>query len=244
MHDKRNVCYGTERCTKYPKRSDPTYAKVVIAYCPQKEDPYRIRITVGGNLINYPGELTTCTADMTTAKLYWNSVLSTPKARYMCLNIGNFYLTTTLDCYEYMKMPINLFPPWIIDHYDLHTKVVRGYIYLQMHEAVWGLPQASILANKLLPKHLAPHCYYECKITPGLWMHTTRPIMFTLVAGNVGVKYEQQEDVDHLITALKTKYNLTKDWMEDLYCGIKLNWDYDQQTLNILMPGYIVKQLQ
>jgi hypothetical protein len=50
--------------------------------------------------------------------------------------------------------------------------------------------------------------------------------------------------VDHLITALKTKYTLTKDWTGNLYCGIKLNWDYKKQTLDSSMPSYIVKQLQ
>ena len=42
-----------------PKDQPPTYAKVVVAYRPQKDDPYRIRITAGGNKIYYPGELTT-----------------------------------------------------------------------------------------------------------------------------------------------------------------------------------------
>ncbi len=32
-----------------------TYARVVVDYHLQKEDPNRIRITVSGNLINYPG---------------------------------------------------------------------------------------------------------------------------------------------------------------------------------------------
>eukprot|EP00804_Cyclotella_cryptica_P023154 CCRYP_000368-RA/>CCRYP_000368-RA protein AED:0.46 eAED:0.46 QI:0/-1/0/1/-1/1/1/0/117 len=36
-----------------------TYARIVVDYRPQKEDPNRVRITVGGNLIEYPGELTT-----------------------------------------------------------------------------------------------------------------------------------------------------------------------------------------
>jgi hypothetical protein len=74
--------------------------------------------------------------------------------------------------------------------------------------------------------------------------NVSRPITFTLVVDNFGVKYERQEDVDHLIAVIKTKYTLTKDWMGDLYCGIKLNWDYDKQTLDISMPGYIIKQLQ
>jgi hypothetical protein len=149
-----------------PKDQPPTYDKVVGAYCPQKEDPYRIRITAGGNLINYPGELTMHTADMTTAKLNWNSVLCTLKACYMCLNIGNFYLTANLDHYEYIKMPINLFPPWIIKQYNLHNKLVRGYIYLQMCKAVWGLPQAGILANKLLQKLLTPMVITNVKTHP------------------------------------------------------------------------------
>ena len=36
-----------------------------------------MRITARGNLIKYTGELTTRTADLTTTKVVWNSVLST-----------------------------------------------------------------------------------------------------------------------------------------------------------------------
>jgi hypothetical protein len=81
-----------------------TYARVVVNFCPQKLDPHQIWITVGGNLINYPGELTTRTANLTTSKLMWNSVLSTKSAKYMCLDIKNFYLTAPLDWFEYMKI--------------------------------------------------------------------------------------------------------------------------------------------
>ncbi len=51
--------------------------------------------------------------------------------------------------------------------------------------------------------------------------------------------------MDHLIVAIKTKHEkLSKDWIGNLNCGITLTWDYDACTLNILMPGYIIKQLQ
>jgi hypothetical protein len=60
-----------------------TYARVVVDYRPQKEDRNRIRIAVGGNLITYRGNTSTCKADLTTSKLLWNSVLSTDGARYM-----------------------------------------------------------------------------------------------------------------------------------------------------------------
>jgi hypothetical protein len=93
-----------------PKNQTVTYARVVVDFCPQKADPHPIRITAGGNLINCPGELLTWTADLTTSKIMWNSVLSTAGAKYMCLDIKNFYLTAPLDRFTYMKMLINLFP--------------------------------------------------------------------------------------------------------------------------------------
>jgi hypothetical protein len=64
-----------------PKVRIITYTRVVVNHRPQKKDPNCIRITVGGNLINYPGKLTTRTADIATVALHWNSVLSTPNAQ-------------------------------------------------------------------------------------------------------------------------------------------------------------------
>ncbi len=182
-----------------PKNQIVTYAHVVVDFCPQKADPHGICITAGGNLINYPGELSTQIADLTTSKLMWNSVLSTAGAKYMCLDIKNFYLTAPLDQFEYMKMPIDLFPEWIVKQYELMKHVLNGFIYLKMRRAMWGLPQGGILANKLLQRRLLPHGYYKCNNTPGLWKHERRPISFTLVVDNFGVKYVGKEHVDHLI---------------------------------------------
>jgi len=64
-----------------------TYRQIVVNFRPQKEDPNRVRITAGGNLINYPRELITRTAELTTSKILWNSVLSTENAKYMCVDI-------------------------------------------------------------------------------------------------------------------------------------------------------------
>ncbi len=65
----------------------------------------------------------------------------------MCLDIKFFYLLVPLDRYKYMHIPIGLFPLWIIKQYDLNNKNYHGHIYLEMQKAVWGLPQAGILAN-------------------------------------------------------------------------------------------------
>ncbi len=77
-----------------------------------------------------------------------------------------------------------------------------------------------------------------------LHKHQTRPIAFTLVVDNFWVKYVGKEHADHLIQCIKEMYDLTEDWTGNLYCKIKLNWDYDARTLKISMPGYIKKLLQ
>ena len=87
-----------------------------------------MRITEGGNLIEYPGELTTRTADLTTSKILWNSVLSTEGAKFMGIDISNFYLGTPMDRYEYMKMPLALFPDHIVKQYNLGAKAKNGFV--------------------------------------------------------------------------------------------------------------------
>jgi hypothetical protein len=189
-----------------------TYAKIVVDFRPQKEDSYQIRITARGNLLTYKGNVSTRTADLSTSKLLWNSVLSTDGSKYMCLDIKNFYLTAALDYFGYMWMPLSVFPEWVQKQYKLDEHAQSGFVYLRMERVAWGLPQAGILTNKLLRKRLAPHGYYECINTPGLWRHKWRPITFTLVVDDFGVKYVGKEHADHLVASLKTKYKLVEDW--------------------------------
>jgi hypothetical protein len=113
-----------------------------------------------------------------------------------------------------------------------------------MRCAVWGLPQAGILANELLYKPLLPHVYYECTNTPGLWKHVSRPVSFSLVVDDFGIKYVGKKHVDQLISCIKETYELTKDWSGNLYYGVKLNWDCAACTFGISIPGYIKKILQ
>jgi hypothetical protein len=230
-----------EKIKQIPSDRVVTYANIVVDYRPHKSDPNRVRITAGGNLIDYPGELTTRTADLSTAKILWNSVLSTEGAKFMGLDIGSFYLETPLARYEYMKFPIGLFPEHIINQYNLATHVHKGFVYVEIRKAIYGLPQAGILANQLLRKRLAPAGYYEVAHTPGLWRHVSRPIQFSLVVDDFGVKYVGKENADHLIKTLRKHYKLSEDWTGALYCGITLDWDYDNRTLDISMPGYVIK---
>ncbi len=74
----------------YQEKKFFTFANPVDNYHPQKNNPNQIRITAMGNLITCNGKLSVCTADINAEKLHWNSVVSTPNARYMCLDIKTF----------------------------------------------------------------------------------------------------------------------------------------------------------
>jgi hypothetical protein len=39
-------------------------------------------------------------------------------------------------------------------------------------------------------------------------------------------------------------YTLSKDWTGDMYCGIKLGWDYKKHMVDISMPGYIKEKFK
>jgi hypothetical protein len=69
-----------------------TYIHIVVGIPPKKAKPNRLRYTGGGNLIEYSGNVSTSTADITTTKVVINSVLSTPPATCSCFEISNFYL--------------------------------------------------------------------------------------------------------------------------------------------------------
>ena len=69
---------------KLPAGRTVTYGRIVAEIIPQKAETHRTRITVGGNSINFPGDVTTPTADIITAKLIFNSVLS-KKMRNLCM---------------------------------------------------------------------------------------------------------------------------------------------------------------
>ncbi len=154
------------------------------------------------------------------------------------------YLTAKLEYFEYMRVPLVLIPIWIQELYHLKMLANKGFVHLEMGKAVRGLPQAGILANKCLQCKLVLFGYFKHISTPGLWYHETWPIFFTLVVDDFGVKYVNQEDINYLIALIKKTYALTKDWTSNLYCGICLDWDYTNRTVNISMPGHIKKKLQ
>jgi hypothetical protein len=51
----------------HDQQKDVTYGQFVCSIRPEKEEVHRTRFTVGGDRVNYPGEVATPTADMLVA---------------------------------------------------------------------------------------------------------------------------------------------------------------------------------
>ena len=86
-----------------------------------------------------------------------NSVIRTRGARYMTEDAVNFCLATPTKGKEYLRIAVELIPQEFMDLYGLHDKVKNGYVYCEIVRDMYGLPQAGILANKLLKERLAVH---------------------------------------------------------------------------------------
>ena len=133
-----------------PQGRNVTYTRLVVDYRPGKLDPNRTRVTVGGNLLTYEGELYTKTTNLIAIKILLDSVLSTKDARFMTIDIKNFYLGTPMDIYEYMKIKFDMIPKEIKDKYNLHDKENNGYVYIEIQKGMYGLKQVGVLANEHL----------------------------------------------------------------------------------------------
>ena len=100
-------------------------------------------------------------------------------------------------------------------------------MYWEIRKAVYGLPQAGMLANQQMRKHLKPEGFYEVDHTPGLWRQKHCPIQFSLIVDDFGVKYVGKEHVDYLLSSLRKHYSkVAVDWSGSLYAGKTLDWNY------------------
>ena len=101
------------------RMKDVTYGQFVCTVRPEKAEPNRTRFTVGGDRINYPGAVATPTAEMLVAKMLFNSVISTKDARFMTMDISNFYLMTPLHRPKFIRIKLCNIPDEVINEYKL-----------------------------------------------------------------------------------------------------------------------------
>ena len=230
-----------------PTDRDVTYAAFVCDYRALKEEPYRIRITVGGDQLSYNDDAGSPAANLLETKLLVNSTISDAKkgARFMSADIKDHFLATPMKRPEYMRVKYHHFPEDIKLKYNLSSKVTsNGYIYIKIKRGMYGLKQAAILAYDHLRNSLAPFGYKPVPGTVGLWEHDTRPTKFCVCVDDFGIKYWSKDDRDHLLNSIGHTFKYTTDLEGKNYCGLTFDWNYDLGYVDISMPNYVTKCLK
>ena len=121
-----------------------------------------------GNRVVYAGDAGTKTASLDICKLVMNSVISRKGAKFITYNIRNYYLETPPDYPKYVKIKLTVIPKEFIDNYNLHDYVHKVWVYLEICNGVYGIPQSGRLASDLLETRLLKHDYYQFPHTPVL----------------------------------------------------------------------------
>ena len=148
----------------------------------------------------------------------------------MTADIDRYYYGTPLATFEYMRMALSGMPEEIITQYNMAAIASDGWVYIQIEKGMPGLKQAGKIANDRLTHHLAKYGYAPVPRTPSLWKHHTRSTIFTLVVDDFGIRYNSEQDANHLLNALRDLYDISVDWAGKLYCGLTLAWDYHNRT--------------
>ena len=234
--------------SQVPKDKRVTYANMVCDYRPLKTEQYRVRLTIGGDKLEYFDETASPAASLLETKLILNSTISDAHrgARFMSLDLKDHFLQSNLPPgqREYMRIHSKYFDKEFRLLSDIDDKIADdGYVYCEIQKGIYGLKQAAILAYKLIVERLAPFGYYPIPASNGLWKHKTRKTIFALCVDDFGVKYFNDEDADHLINALKKYYTISIDREGKNYCGLTIDWNYPKRYVDIHMPNFVTKAL-
>ena len=116
------ITFITRREIPHECRKYVTYRKFMCSVRQEKKEKNRMRFTVGGEKIDYPGEVATPMADMLVAKILFKSVIYTKRDRFMLMDISKFYLMTPLKRPEYIHIHVRDIPNEIIKEYKLKEK--------------------------------------------------------------------------------------------------------------------------
>jgi hypothetical protein len=232
--------------------STPTYFKNVVKekFIGDTVDiKRRVRGTAGGDRVTVPYCCSTATASMLLVKKILNAVAS-EHSFFGMLNVANFYYGADIPeahCPS-LRIPLQHYPSDLLYELGL-TDFVRTdragnpYVYADVKKCIPGLPQSGLLSQLRLISHLESHGYFETD-TPMLFRHVSRPISFTLVVDDFGVKYSDITDYNHLRRILELQYEVTGSSTGTKYLGFTVDHNRTDRTITLSLPGYIAKLLQ
>ena len=227
-----------------PAGKKATYARYVVDYRPEKDEPWRLRITCGGDKLEYYGETTTHSASMETIKCQLNNIISSIGSRCATADISNMYLESLLPEAEYVRFRLDLIPDAIIQAYKLHELATDdGYVYAEINKAWYGLKQAGRIAHDDLVKRLEGGGYVKVPHVEGYFKHVSRDIDFCLVVDDFLIRYKDSADLEHLCATVRQHYKFKVDEDAKQFVGINLRWNYTDRTVRLSMDDYVAQAL-
>jgi len=69
----------------------------------------------------------------------FNRNISTKNTKFIRIDVKDFYLSTELDDYEYMRIKQNYFFKEVIDEYNLKELVNDGWVHMEIRKGMYGL---------------------------------------------------------------------------------------------------------
>ena len=77
---------------------------------------------------------------------------------------------------------------------------------------MYGLVQAVIISHNAPKAHFSPYGFAPAQITQVICTQKYQEIHFTILVDDFGMNCTKKHYVEHLVTALKTKYEVIQDW--------------------------------
>ena len=113
-----------------------------------KSEPNRVRITVGGDKLDYLFDAGSPAANLLETKVLINStILDAPKgARFLTADVKDFFLASPMLHPEYMKVHIRHIPLDIQQRYNIQAKATdNGFVYVRIKKECMDLSKQQFL---------------------------------------------------------------------------------------------------
>ena len=145
-------------------------------------------------------------------------------SKFRVIYVKNFFLKTPMDTPYYLRIHSQYLSMEFKKEYKLEKMIDQdGYIYCQINICIYSLKQAVILAYKLLVQRLAKRRYHLIPLTTGLFKQATRSTTFALCVNDFGIKYNNEDVLQHFINTLQQHYEISIDREGRHHCRLTFN---------------------
>ena len=134
--------------SEIPSDIQITYADFICGYRPHKSEPYRIRLTVGGDLLDCLDDTSSPAESLLETKVLLKSTILDAHlgARFMTMDLKDFFLATSMARTEYMRIYSKYFPPETKAIYKIDSLIDSdAYVYVDINKGIYGLNRAAVI---------------------------------------------------------------------------------------------------